>query len=238
MAGKYYAVAVGREPGIYTEWPLAKEQVDGFPGAMYKGFRDRAEAEVWLNNPWRSQGKRQQADKIVKPARQQLDEGDAATAEGVAIYTDGSCLGNPGPGGYGVIIRENGQERQISGGFRHTTNNRMEIMAAIAGLKAATVGNQPIHLYSDSSYLVNAIQKGWAKNWARRGWRKADGQPAQNRDLWQQILALLAARKVVLHWLRGHAGHDYNERCDQLALLAAKSANLPEDAGYHPGNQP
>jgi len=238
MAGKFYAVAVGREPGIYTDWPRAKQQVDGFPGAIYKGFPGRAEAETWLKNPPPSWRGRKQADKSVKSAGQQLPEEEAASSEGVVIHTDGSCLGNPGPGGYGVIIRENGQERRLSGGFRRTTNNRMEIMAAIAGLKAVGTGEQPVHLYSDSSYLVNAIEKGWAKNWARRGWRKSDGQPAQNSDLWQEMLVLLSARKVVVHWLRGHAGHHDNERCDQLALLAAKSANLLEDTGYHVGNQP
>jgi ribonuclease HI len=247
MAGRFYAVAVGRAPGIYADWPLAKEQVDGFPGARYKGFADRAEAEARLRNPQPRHARRQPAErKINASAREQRPE--AGAAEGVVIYTDGSCLGNPGPGGYGVIIRENGQERQLSGGFRRTTNNRMEIMAAITGLKAAGTGmagtstigasQEVIHLYSDSSYLVNAIEKGWAKNWARRGWRKADGQPAQNCDLWQEMLALLAVRKVILHWLPGHAGHDDNERCDRLALLAAKAANLPEDTGYHAGNQP
>jgi len=234
MTGKFYAVAVGREPGIYTDWPQAKEQVDGFPGAIYKGFFDHAAAEAWLKNPLQSQGRRQRTDGITNLPRQQISTDEAPPAEGVIIYTDGSCLGNPGPGGYGVIIQENGQERQLSGGFRRTTNNRMEIMAAIAGLRATGARNGAIHLYSDSSYLINAIEKGWAENWARRGWRKADGQPAQNRDLWQEMLALLAARKVVVHWLRGHAGHQNNERCDRLALSAAKSADLPEDTGYHP----
>lgn len=233
MAGKFYAVALGRAPGIYTDWPSAKEQVDGFAGSIYKGFSDHAEAEAWLKKSLSSHDGQKQAGGMIKLARQQLLPENTAPAEGVAVYTDGSCLGNPGPGGYGVIIQENGQERQLSGGFRRTTNNRMEIMAAIAGLRAAGAGRQAIHLYSDSSYLINAIEKGWAKSWARRGWRKADGQPAQNRDLWQEMLALLAARNVVCHWLRGHAGHDCNERCDRLALLAAKSADLAEDTGYH-----
>jgi ribonuclease HI len=232
MANKFYAVAVGREPGIYTDWPLAKRQVDGFAGALYKGFPDRAEAEAWLKNPSQPRRRKQTED-----TGQQTAGKDAVAGDGISVYTDGSCLGNPGPGGYGVIIHEGGQERQLSGGFRHTTNNRMEIMAAIAGLKAAGAGKQPIHLYSDSSYLVNAIDKGWAKNWARRGWRKADGQPAQNPDLWREILDLLAERKVVWHWLRGHMGHRENERCDRLALMAAKSADLPEDSGYHVGKQ-
>lgn len=243
MAGKFYAVAVGREPGVYSDWPRAKQQVDGFPGAIYKSFSDRAKAEDWLKSPPPSWNGRRQAADSVRSARRQYPVEGAAPTEGLIIYTDGSCLGNPGPGGYGVIIRENGRERQLSGGFRRTTNNRMEMMAAIAGLKAAGpditgTDKQPIHLYSDSSYLVNAIEKGWAKNWAGRGWRKADGQPAQNSDLWQEMLALLAVRKVVVHWLPGHAGHHDNERCDQLALLAAKSANLPEDTGYQAENKP
>jgi len=233
MMEKFYAVAVGREPGIYTNWPLAKSQVDGFAGALYKGFPDRAAAEAWLKNPSRPQRKKQTED-----AGEQTAGHVAAPGDGIFVYTDGSCLGNPGPGGYGVIIHENGQERQLSGGFRHTTNNRMEIMAAIIALKATAVGDKTIHLYSDSSYLVNAIDKGWAKNWARRGWRKSDGQPALNADLWQELLALLAHKKVVWHWLRGHAGHGENERCDRLALAAAKSPNPPEDTGYQVENRP
>jgi len=230
MTEKFYAVAVGRVPGIYSNWPEAKKQIEGFAGAMHKSFASLPEADAWLKNPGQCRGGRQQAAPMVATATEMDDMG-------VVIHTDGSCLGNPGPGGYGAIIREKGQERQLSGGFRHTTNNRMEIMAAIIALRATAAGGETIHLYSDSSYLVNAIGKGWAKNWARRGWRKSDGQPALNADLWQELLALLANRKVVWHWLRGHAGHYDNGRCDRLAVSAAKAANLPEDTGYHMENQ-
>ncbi|MDR3088333.1 MAG: ribonuclease HI [Desulfobulbaceae bacterium] len=240
MAGKFYAVAKGRKPGIYTEWPEAKGQVDGFPGAVYKGFTDLAEAKAWLKNPPPYPGGPQKSDRPKKSAGAPKSNAEAAAmpSEGIVIYTDGSCLGNPGPGGYGVIILENGHERRLQGGFRHTTNNRMEIMAALVGLKTVSVGEEIIHLYSDSSYLVNAIQKGWLAGWAKRGWRKSDGMPALNRDLWQEMLPLLTEKRVVLHWLRGHAGHHYNECCDELALAAAKAANLPEDMGYQVENQP
>jgi ribonuclease HI len=230
MTERFYAVAVGRVPGIYSNWPEAKKQIEGFAGAVHKKFASHTEADAWLKNPPQYQGGRQQTAPMAEVATE-MDGMD------VVIHTDGSCLGNPGPGGYGAIIRENGQERQLSGGFRHTTNNRMEIMAAIIALTTTAAGENTIHLYSDSSYLVNAIEKGWAKNWARRGWRKADGQPALNADLWRELLALLAERKVVCHWLRGHAGHRDNERCDQLALLAAQSANLSEDTGYQMENR-
>jgi len=139
----------------------------------------------------------------------------------VDIYTDGACKGNPGPGGYGTIIVYNGVEKELSEGFPQTTNNRMELSAAIAGLKALKEPCE-VTLYSDSKYLVDAINLGWARSWKSRGYIKSDKKPALNPDLWDELLALLDTHKVTLIWVKGHAGHQYNERCDTLAVSAAE----------------
>lgn len=134
----------------------------------------------------------------------------------VELYTDGACSGNPGPGGYGAILVFGGKERELSGGERETTNNRMELMAAIVGLEAL---KEPCHvmLTSDSRYLVDAVEKKWLESWVKRGWKKADGKPALNIDLWQRLLVQLERHDVSFCWIKGHAGHPYNERCDSLA---------------------
>ncbi len=149
----------------------------------------------------------------------------------VDIYTDGACRGNPGKGGYGVVLVYNGREKELSAGYRLTTNNRMELMAAIEGLSAL---KEPckVTLYSDSKYLVDAITLGWAESWKIRGWRKADKQPALNPDLWETLLSLLNKHSVTLVWVKGHAGHTYNERCDDLATNAADGDNLLCDAVF------
>jgi len=135
----------------------------------------------------------------------------------VELFTDGACSGNPGPGGWGAILRYKGQEKELSGGDPATTNNRMELSADICGLEAL---KQPcdVTLYSDSKYLVDALTKGWAEGWQRRGWVKSDKQPALNPDLWQRLLELLKLHRVTLVWVKGHAGHPENERCDRLAV--------------------
>lgn len=135
----------------------------------------------------------------------------------VTLYTDGACSGNPGPGGYGAILIYKGHEKEISGGEEMTTNNRMELMAAIAGLEAI---REPciVDLYSDSKYLVDGISKGWAASWRSRGWIKSDKKPALNPDLWERLLNLLETHKVTLHWVKGHAENEYNNRCDKLAV--------------------
>jgi ribonuclease HI len=133
----------------------------------------------------------------------------------VTIYTDGSCIYNPGPGGYGLVLQYGEHRKELSAGFRKTTNNRMEIMAAIAGLEAL---KRPcsVVVWSDSQYLVNAIEKGWAKRWQARSWWRNREERALNPDLWERLLALCAIHRVKFRWLRGHAGHKENERCDQL----------------------
>ena len=136
----------------------------------------------------------------------------------VEIFTDGACSGNPGPGGWGRILRYNGHEKELSGGEEHTTNNRMELCAVLYALKALKEECNVI-LTSDSKYVVDSIEKGWVYGWKKKGWKKADGNPALNVDLWEQLLPLLAQHKVTFNWIKGHAGHPENERCDRLAVM-------------------
>ncbi len=150
----------------------------------------------------------------------------------IEIFTDGGAKGNPGPGGYGVVLRFNGHSRELSGGFRRTTNNRMELRAAIEGLRALREPCQ-VELFSDSRYLVDGIEKGWAVRWRANGWkRNKKGEPAQNADLWAELLELLKGHKVKLSWVQGHAGHPENERCDALVHAAATALELAVDDGY------
>jgi ribonuclease HI len=138
----------------------------------------------------------------------------------VELYTDGACRGNPGPGGWGAILVYRGKEKELSGGEASTTNNRMELMAAIAGMSALREPCQ-IVLTSDSKYLVDAINKGWLASWKRNGWRKADKSAVLNVELWQKIDSLLEIHEVSFVWVHGHTGHPYNERCDALATAYA-----------------
>lgn len=151
----------------------------------------------------------------------------------VIIYTDGSCLGNPGPGGWAAVLRlaGTGYNKEICGGFRRTTNNRMEILAAVEGLRALNQACE-VDLYTDSQYLRNAVEKGWLNSWRKNGWRKADKKPVLNSDLWQLLHPLLDTHITRIHWLRGHVGHPENERCDLLARAAAAASDLPEDPGF------
>ena len=137
----------------------------------------------------------------------------------VDIYTDGACSGNPGPGGYGAILVFKGLEREISGGSPETTNNRMELLGAITALELLKEPCNVI-LTSDSKYLVDGINLGWAKSWKKNNWTKADKKPALNADLWGRLLELLEVHDVTFVWVKGHAGHPYNERCDELAVAA------------------
>ena len=135
----------------------------------------------------------------------------------VEIFTDGACSGNPGPGGYGVILRYRQHEKEISGGEANTTNNRMELSAVIAGLEALTEPCQ-VTLYSDSKYFVDAIEQGWAEKWKANGWMRTNKDKALNPDLWEKILELLKQHEVTLVWVKGHAGHPENESCERLAV--------------------
>ena len=135
----------------------------------------------------------------------------------VELFTDGACSGNPWPGGWGAVLRYKGVEKELSGGEASTTNNRMELTAAIRGLQAL---REPcrVLLTSDSKYLVDGVEKGWVYNWKGKGWKKADGSPALNADLWALLLEQLGRHQVTLRWVKGHAGHPENERCDRLAV--------------------
>jgi len=149
----------------------------------------------------------------------------------VKIYTDGACSNNPGPGGYGVVMLYNSHRKELSGGYRKTTNNRMELLAAIAGLETL---KEPcrVRLYSDSQYLVNAMELGWARSWQAKGWRRSKKEKALNPDLWERLLELCKIHKVEFEWVRGHAGHPENERCDDLATAAVRSPDLAIDEVY------
>lgn len=149
----------------------------------------------------------------------------------VTIHTDGSCLGNPGPGGWGAILNLGSREKELSGGFCLTTNNRMEILAVVEALTALT---RPciVDVWTDSQYVRNAIEKKWLAGWQKKGWLNAEKKPVKNRDLWEKLIPLLAQHQVRFHWLRGHAGHTENERCDQLARAEAGKRGLPRDPGY------
>lgn len=138
----------------------------------------------------------------------------------VDIYTDGACRGNPGHGGWGAILVFRGKEKELFGGEAMTTNNRMELSAAIEALEALKEPCE-VTLTSDSKYLTDAIQKGWARSWQANGWKKADRSHALNTDLWERLLALLEIHKVEFVWVKGHDGHPYNERCDKLATAFA-----------------
>ena len=140
----------------------------------------------------------------------------------IEIYTDGACRGNPGPGGWGAVLVYGKNEKELSGGEAETTNNRMELTAAIEGLAALREPCE-VTLYSDSKYLVDAINLGWAESWRARGWRKSGNEAAKNPDLWEKLFSLLSQHTVTFEWVRGHNGHDYNERCDRLATAAADS---------------
>lgn len=151
----------------------------------------------------------------------------------VNIHTDGACLGNPGPGGYGVVLQFGEHRRELSAGYRRTTNNRMEILAAVAGLRALKERCQ-VSLISDSEYLVQMMTQGWPGRWRASGWRRSNKEKALNPDLWDELLQLCERHDVTFQWVKGHAGHTENERCDQLALQAARQepTRLLVDEGY------
>jgi ribonuclease HI len=148
----------------------------------------------------------------------------------VSIYTDGSCLGNPGPGGYGAILRYGAHEKELAAGFRLTTNNRMELMATVVALNTLKKSCE-IDLYTDSEYVRQGITK-WIDGWKKKGWRTASRQPVKNKDLWQQLDTAIQRHRIRWHWVKGHSGHVENERCDVLARTAAEQGPHAEDHGY------
>jgi ribonuclease HI len=237
---KFYAVACGEVPGVYCEWDGengARAQVKGFPGAIYRGFQTEREARAWLEEFQRTgtapKASETDAPKFEKElsdhgidVQQQLQEGN------VVMYTDGGCIDNPGPGGYGVVLLSGNKHKELSAGYRLTTNNRMELLACIEGLSALKRPCTAL-LFSDSRYVVDGIEKGWARRWKRKGWMRTATQPAENPDLWNRLLELCDIHNVSFFWVKGHAGFEENERCDQLANQASTdSENHLHDTVY------
>ncbi len=151
-----------------------------------------------------------------------------ALQETITIYTDGAARGNPGPGGYGVVLLWGRHRKEISKGYKHTTNNRMELMAVIAGLEALKKNDLPVTIYSDSQYVVKAIEEGWLKNWIATNFKGGK----KNKDLWMQYHRLSKNFSIKMQWVKGHASNPYNNRCDELATAAADGAALAVDEGY------
>ena len=215
MASKknYYAVSNGRTPGIYTSWPEAQAQIRGFKGAVYKGFKTEREAKEWMESPSYGSAK----GKPIKTVNEPSTPPDGKT---LLIYSDGGAINNPGTGGYGVVIIDGGGRTELKGGYLLTTNNRMELMGCIKALEYVqkdTAPDRPIIITTDSKYVVDGISHGWAQDWKARGWRRSNGKDAFNPDLWDRLLGLVEGRpEVSFRWVKGHAGHLENERCDTL----------------------
>ena len=215
MAKKFYAVKRGRKTGLYTTWAECAAQVKGFQGAVYKGFMTENEARAWLGGADARTEQPRAAAEMAAPSAPDAD---------YIIHTDCSCLRNPGgAGGWAAVIETTatGAVEEKSGGDPETTNNRMELTAALMALSAVPEGAR-VALYTDSQYLKNAFTKFWLPAWKKRGWKKADGEPVLNQDLWVQLDAAFAARQVQFHWVKGHAGNPRNERCDALARAEAE----------------
>jgi len=265
---KYYAVARGIQPGIYTTWfgpEGAEERIRGFAGALYRKFASLPEAQRWLENPIpvtaratpgkaasltgsatrkprlaggdKGRNKKQASSLPGSPA---IWAGSftspiaGLSPEKIVVYTDGGCRGNPGPGGYGVIIIAGEARIELAEGFRTTTNNRMEMMACLAALRALKPPADVI-LHSDSRYVVNGIDKGWARKWRANNWMRTKSGAAENSDLWAQLLDLCDSHRVRFIWVPGHSGQTENERCDELAAAAAEGPDLKEDRAYVEG---
>lgn len=152
-------------------------------------------------------------------------------ADTITIHTDGACLGNPGPGGWGAVLQMNEHRKELSGGFRLTTNNRMELLAVIEALSALKQPSK-VALFSDSKYFLDAFRQGWIDKWKKNGWLTAAKKPVKNQDLWMKLSPLLDEHDVDLNWVKGHSGDPDNERCDELAKAAASSSGLPADPGF------
>ncbi len=231
---KVYAVARGRKTGLFDKWygsGGAWEQVDGIAGAVFKGFATRNEAEKWLSDmknvkSGASSGKKRPTasgggSKIPSPPPENA----------VIIYTDGGSLGNPGPGGWGVVMLCKGKRKELSGGYRLTTNNRMELSACIMALKALKHPATVI-MHCDSKYVVDGIMKGWAVRWRAKDWMRTKTEKARNADLWAELLTLCEKHDVEFRWVKGHAGVEENERCDFLVNQEQAKRGLPADKVY------
>jgi len=202
MKRKVYAVKKGRKTGVFPTWEECAKQVSGYAGAVFKSFPSVPDALAWLE--------------------EEQAPSSAAHADYI-IYTDGSCLRNPdGPGGWAAIISEtsSGRMTELHDGSPCTTNNRMELQAAVAALSYIEAPSS-IALYTDSQYLKNTFTKHWITNWKRNGWKTSTGGDVKNKDLWKELDALFQKHQVSFHWVKGHAGNEKNERCDHLAKSEA-----------------
>jgi len=230
---KFYAVRCGHKPGVYRTWEECKAQVDAYSNADYRGFSTVKEAEDYLNDGVKKPNGG--LDGAPTPMGLPGVDQHSVSLKQVVIYTDGACTGNPGPGGYGVVLIHGEHRKELSAGFRLTTNNRMEILGCIAALQELKKPCE-VTIYSDSRYVVNTMTKSWALRWRKDGWKRKDGngewKDALNSDLWAQILDLCDRHRVSFEWVRGHCGNQGNERCDQLARGAAASGRLGIDAAY------
>jgi len=230
-----YVVVNGRNPGVYTKWfgeGGAAEQVEGFPEAVYKGFYTHEEARNWLKEFPRetlAPGLIDYLDHYVQDTPG-LNEvvADLLNSGKIVMFTDGCMDKASENGGYGVILRYRGAVKEISGGFRQTTSNRMEIVACIEGLRSLKRPSEVV-IFSDSQYVVNSMSKGWVKRWQAQGWMRNEKDRAENSDLWAQLLDLCNQHQVEFRWVKGHNNTKENERCDQLASEAAKRSDLPID---------
>lgn len=229
MAKKVYAVKVGRQTGLFNTWAECEAQVKGFMGARFKGFMTAQEAMAWLAGAEAAAPKAAEQSLFGAEAggrRKSAPEAGQSAFVGEAdyiIYTDGSCLRNPdGPGGWAAVLTKQatGEVRELSGGDPSTTNNRMELTAAIKALSAVPEGSK-IALYTDSQYMKNGFTRHWLAGWKRNGWKTAKGTPVLNQELWRALDEAFAARQVEFHWVKGHVGVEANERCDQLAKAEA-----------------
>lgn len=235
---QYYVVVKGHAPGLYKTWlgnDGAAKQVAAYPQALYKGFFSLEQATDWL----RELG----AEKLRTYAPNLLLYLENVPAESadpiqnlliqgkIVIYTDGSSLGNPGKGGYGAVVMHGEQRKELSAGYFETTNNRMELMACIVALQTLNERSDVV-LFSDSKYIVDAINNGSAERWKANRWLKSDRTKIANIDLWKELLTLNEQHKIEFRWVKGHFTDKNNERCDQLANVAARSKELKHDKGY------
>ncbi len=149
----------------------------------------------------------------------------------VTLYSDGACSGNPGPGGYGAVLVYGEHHKSLSKGYKHTTNNRMELLGVIEPMESLKEPCE-VHAVTDSQYVANAINKGWIKNWVKKGWKTAAKKPVKNQDLWNRLIKLMDKHSLTIEWVRGHDGHSMNESCNDLAVAAREGTNLAEDKGY------
>lgn len=252
---KIYVVAKGKRPGVYKAWGgigQAQEQVKGFPGAVYKSFPTAGMAKEWLDSipgyhpDVMSKLQVMAPESITKGKTNSRSGGSEAATDGhqddlakgkAVIYTDGGCLGNPGPGGYAAVVLHGDDRQELSAGFRRTTNNRMEVLACIVGLESLALGTDVL-VISDSKYIVDAMTKGWAKKWRSKNWMRTPTEGAKNPDLWERMLEVCEERRVTFRWVKGHAGNEENERCDELAVAASKGEALGEDEGFVEESKP